>query len=331
MDVVKLLFKYVLIPPVLAPIVYPGLVVALITVLIIIWAERKIAARVQMRVGPYYVARWLHGAIQLVADGARFFFQEIIVPYTADRGFILAPVLALSFMAIAFSVVPGGPGIVGFPTAYSLLVALAALSMAPIMVLLMGWASNNKFTVIGGAREALLAASYEPLLYMSALAMVILYGTFDLTEMVEKQMELGLIGLVVNPIAALLFFLAAAAATDRIPFDIVMGEQEIVHGPYTEYSGIMYGLVMGLDYIKLYILSMMFTDMFLGGWAPFTDPLLGSVSVYVKTFIVLLVAVFLRSVYGRLRLDYALDLLWSKLIPLALASILLSAIIALVW
>ncbi len=326
MDLLVFIKKYVLIPPVLAPLIYPGLAVALATVLVIIWLERKIAARVQMRVGPYYVSRWLHGALQLVADGARFFFQEIIVPITADRGFLLAPVLAIALMAAAFAVIPGGPGIVGFSTEFSLLIALAALSLAPPMVLLMGWSSNNKFTVIGSAREALLAASYEPLLFMSALSMALLYGSLDLATAVERQAEVGVPGIVLNPLAALLFFIAAAAATDRIPFDIVMGEQEIVHGPYTEYSGIMYGLVMGLDYIKLYALSLIYANLFLAGWAPFIDPLLGSISVYVKAFIVMVVAIFLRSVYGRLRLDHAIDMLWSKLFILALIAFMISSV-----
>ena len=281
-----------------------------------------------MRVGPYYVSRRLHGALQLVADGARFFFQEVIVPATADRGFILAPVLALSFVAVAFTVIPGGPGIVGFATEYSLLVALAVLSLAPPMVLLMGWSSNNKFAVIGAAREALLTASYEPLLVVTGLSMAVLYGTLDLAAMVEEQARIGLPGIVLNPLAAILFFIAMLAATDRVPFDIVMGEQEVVHGPYTEYSGITYGLVMGLDYIKLYALSLIYADMFLGGWLPFATPLAGSVTVYAKAFIVMVAAVFARSVYGRLRLDHALDLLWRKLIPLALISLMISALIA---
>jgi NADH-quinone oxidoreductase subunit H len=328
MAVIVEILKYVLTPPVLAPLVYPGLATALATVLIIIWLERKLTARVQMRVGPYYVARWLHGALQLVADGTRFFFQEVIVPVTASRGFLLAPALALSLIVVALAVIPGGPGVVGFSTPYSLLVALTAVSLAPPLILLMGWSSNNKFTILGSAREALLTASYEPLLFISALAMAVLYGSLDLHLMVVAQMQLGVPGILLNPLAALLFFIAMAAATDRIPFDIVMGEQEIVHGPYTEYSGIAYGLVMGLDYVKLYTLSLVFTHLFLAGWLPATSVLAGSLVVYAKTFLVMVVAVFLRSVYGRLRLDHALDLMWSKLLPLALASLVLSALLS---
>ncbi len=326
-DAVPLLER-VLTPAVLAPLLYPGLATALVTVLLVIWLERKIAARVQMRVGPYYVAPRVHGALQLVADGMRFFFQEVIVPLTAGRGFLLAPALALAFTAAAFAVIPGGPGVVGFKTDYSLLVALAALSLTPPLVLLMGWASNNKFAVLGSAREALLTASYEPLLFMSALAAAVMYGTLDLVAAVEAQARLGVVGLALNPLAALLFFVAMMAATDRIPFDIVMGEQEIVHGPYTEYSGVAYGVVMGLDYVKLYALSLLYANLFLGGWLPFNDPLAGSLVLYVKALAVMAAAVFLRGVYGRLRLDHALDALWSKLFPLAVVSILVSALIA---
>ncbi len=325
----ELLLEKILIPPVLAPLIYPGLGVALATVLIILWLERKLTARVQMRIGPYYVARRLHGAIQLLADGTRFFFQEVIVPARVDViPFLLAPALALAAIAAAFTVIPGGPGLQGFYTPYSLLVALAALAVSPLLLVLMGWASNNKFAIIGSAREALLNASYEPLLFTTALAMAILYGTLDLNQMVAYQADLGIIGLILNPLAAILFFIAMVAATDRIPFDIVMGEQEIVHGPFTEYTGIGYGLVMALDYIKLYALAMMYSIIFLGGWLPATTPLLAAIVLYVKTFIVMTVAVFLRTVYGRLRLDTALNILWSKLIPLALVSVALSTVVS---
>ncbi|MET1101884.1 MAG: NADH-quinone oxidoreductase subunit NuoH [Pyrodictiaceae archaeon] len=324
--------RFILSPPILAPIVYPGLIVALITVLIVIWLERKFAALVQLRIGPYYVSRQLHGALQLVADGARFFFQEVIIPITVDRrAFVLAPILSLAFISLSFTVIPGGPGVYGFYSPYNLLIALAVTSLGPIMVLVAGWAANNKFTYIGGAREALLTMAYEPLLFAGAFAGALMYNSLDLNVMVEKQASTGIPGIVANPLAALLFLLAMMAATDRIPFDIVLGEQEIVSGPYTEYTGIMYGVVMGLDYIKLYALSLIFTDMFLAGWAPFNSMLLGSIVVYVKTFIVIAVAVFMRTVYGRLRLDHALDLLWSKLIPLAFVATLISVASSMIY
>ncbi len=332
MDLLTKIIHFILSPPILAPIVYPGLVFALITVLVIIWLERKLAAVVQMRVGPYYVSRQLHGALQLIADGTRFFFQEVIIPETSDKkAFVLAPILSLAFIALSFTVIPGGPGIYGFYSPYSLLVALAVMSLGPLMVLVIGWAANNKFTYIGGAREALLTMSYEPLLLISAFAGALMYSTLDLSLMVEKQMATGIPGIIANPLAALLFFLAMMAATDRIPFDLVLGEQEIVSGPYTEYTGIMYGVTMGLDYIKLYALALIFTDMFLGGWAPFTTPLLGSIMVYVKTFIVIVVAVFMRTVYGRLRLDHAMTLLWGKLFPLALVAAIVSVFTAFLY
>jgi len=312
----------------LAPLVYPGLVALLGTVLFLIWAERKMAARVQQRVGPYYVSPRLRGALQLIADGTRFALQEVIVHVETDRTmFVLGPIVAFTLLALPFAVIPGGPGIYGFHSEFSIVIVYALLTLAPIAIILMGWASSNKFSMIGGGREALLTVSGEITLALSLLAVAAMYGTLDFVKAVEKQMSTGIIGLVSNPIAALLFFLATLLLTDRVPFDIVLGEQEIVQGPYTEYSGILYALTMALDYTKLYTLSIAFTLLFLGGWAPFTTPLLGAIAVYVKSLLVMLFSVFLRAVYGRMKLDQAMNFFWARLFPLGFIALALGVFV----
>ena len=312
----------------LAPLVYPGLVALLGTVLFLIWAERKMAARVQQRVGPYYVSPRLRGALQLIADGTRFALQEVIVHVETDRTmFVLGPIVAFTLLALPFAVIPGGPGIYGFHSEFSIVIVYALLTLAPIAIILMGWASSNKFSMIGGGREALLTVSGEITLALSLLAVAAMYGTLDFVKAVEKQMSTGIIGLVSNPIAALLFFLATLLLTDRVPFDIVLGEQEIVQGPYTEYSGILYALTMALDYAKLYTLSIAFTLLFLGGWAPFTTPLLGAIAVYVKSLLVMLFSVFLRAVYGRMKLDQAMNFFWARLFPLGFIALALGVFV----
>jgi len=311
---------------VFAPLVYPGLLAFTVVALFIIWAERKITARVQMRVGPYYVSPRLGGALQLLADGVRIAFQEVIIPRQVERySFILAPVLGFAVTAMALAVVPGGPGVYGFRSSVGLLVAYALLGLAPLLVVVMGWAANNKFTQIGAAREILVSVAGEVTLLASLLAAAMMYGTMDLVEIVEAQAAAGVPGIVANPVAALLFFIAALLIADRVPFDLVLGEQEIVQGPYTEYSGVLFALTMALDYLKLYILMMLFADVFLGGWMPFSDPLLGSAAVFAKTVALMLAAVFLRSVYARMRLDQVASMFWSKLFPLALIAFVLSA------
>ena len=316
----------------LAPLVYPGLVALLGTVLFLIWAERKMAARVQQRVGPYYVSPRLRGALQLIADGTRFALQEIIVHVETDRlMFVLGPILTFTFLSLPFTVLPGGPGIYGFRSDFSMVIVYALLTLSPITVILMAWASSNKFAMIGGGREALITVSGEITLALAMLSVAAMYGTLDFVTAVEKQMHTGIIGLVSNPIAALLFFLATMLLTDRVPFDIVLGEQEIVQGPYTEYSGVLYALTMAIDYVKLYALSIAFTLLFLGGWAPFTTPLLGAISLYVKSLIVLLFSVFLRSVYGRMRLDHAMNFFWAKLFPLGFIALALGVFVHVIY
>ena len=317
---------------VLAPLVYPGLAAVGGVALFILWLERKIAAKVQMRVGPYYVSPRLNGALQLLADGIRFMFQEIIVPVEAERiAFVTAPMLAFVIAVLPLAVIPGGPGIYGFETPYSMLVAYALLSLVSIVVLVMGWSSSNKFALIGAGREVLTSVAGEVLLLLSILAAATMYGTLDINRAVDLQLKTSIIGLVANPLAALLFFLAAALITDRIPFDLVLGEQEIVNGPYTEYTGFLYVLSMALDYAKLYTLSMLFTDLYLGGWAPFTGEWAGLVSVFLKTLAVMIVAIFLRAVYGRIRLDHMARLFWGKLIPLAFIALIISAFARMIY
>ena len=317
-----------LVRAVFAPLVYPGLLAFTLTVLFLIWAERKIAAKVQMRVGPYYVSPRIHGALQMLADGVRFAFQEIIVPLEAEKwSFILSPMFAFTIVALSFTVVPGGPGVYGFQAEFSMLVAYALITIAPILTIIMGWASSNKFAYIGAGREALVSITGEATILASMLAAAMMYGVLDFTSVVEKQINTGIIGLIANPIAALLFFIAVLLATDRVPFDLVLGEQEIVQGPYTEYTGLLFALTMAIDYAKLYVLMLMFTHLFLGGWMPFTDPLLGSITVLAKTIVLMLLAVFLRAVYARMRLDQVAAFFWSRLFPLALIAFAISAIV----
>jgi len=316
-----------LLRPILAPLVYPGLLAFMPVALFIIWAERKVTARVQMRVGPLYVSRRLGGVLQLLADGVRIAFQEVIVPETAEKySFMLAPIAAFSLVAATFTVVPGGPGVYGFDSNISLLIAYALISLSPIVTVVMGWASNNKFSQIGAGREIIVSIAGEVTLLASLLAAAMMYGSMSFNAIVEAQNDAGIPGIVANPVAALLFFIAVLLITDRVPFDLVLGEQEIVQGPYTEYTGILFALTMALDYAKLYVLMLMFTNVFLGGWMPFNTPLIGSLCVFTKTLVLMLISVFLRSVYGRMRLDQVAYLFWARLLPLALAAFSLSAV-----
>jgi NADH-quinone oxidoreductase subunit H len=222
---------------------------------------------------------------------------------------------------LPFTVMPGGPGVYGFRSSFSMIVVYAFLSLAPLTVLVMGWSSANKFSMIGAGREALVTVSGELTLVLALLSAASMYGTLDLVTAAERQAASHVPGLVADPLAAFVFFASMLLLSDRIPFDLVLGEQEIVQGPYTEYSGLLYALTMAVDYVKLYGLSMLFSILFLGGWAPFGSPLLGSAALYAKALAVMLFSVFLRSVYGRIRLDQVLESFWSRLIPIGFAAL----------
>jgi len=333
-DVLSWFLRLLLSPQVFAPLIFPGLLTALVVLLTVIWAERKIAARVQMRVGPLYVTRRLGGVLQMLADGTRYMFQEFIIPATADRlPFLFAPVLALTLAIVPFAFIPAAPGFSPIKSPYSLPAALAAISAVPLSVLLMGWSSNNKFAIQGAVREAFMSLAYEAVVFISALSMGVLYGTLDLEEAVSRQ---WLPGLLLNPVAAFAFFVGMVMSAGKLPFDIVEGEQEIVAGPYVEYSGIIFGIGMGLAYLKLYSLSLIYTLLFLSGWEPVIAPLyslypgLGGVLLFAKAYLLMLFIVFLRSVYGRYRLDQALRAGGRVYLPLSLISLLISILVRVV-
>ena len=336
MVMLDLLLDLLLSPWVFVPLVYPGLVSAFALLLFIIWAERKMAGKVQMRYGPLYVLKPLGGIIQLVADLIRYLFQEPIVPEEADAAaFVLAPIAMFTACLLPVVAIPVGPEFYAFRSDISLLAFLALSSLAPAFTVAVGWASSNKFSLIGGLREGYLALAYEVPLVVSALAGAALYGTMDLVEMAEAQSSVW--GVCLNPLAALVFLLLVYMETSRFPFEISEAESEIVMGPFTEYSGILYGLCMGASYVKMYALSLLFTVMFLGAWHPLPpptgtvlDPILPGAVVFAKALAVMLFGTFLRAVYPRYRIDQALKISWHTLTPLSLASLALSALVGVV-
>ncbi len=325
MGVLEKILGIVFSPQFFGPIVFPGLVTVLVVLLTIIWVERKIAARIQMRVGPLYVLKPLGGAIQMLADGVRFLFQEFIIPESVDRlPFILAPVVAMTFAILPFAFIPVAPDFIPYSIPYSMPAFLGLNTIIPLTIIAMAWGSNNKFSIQGGIREAYMTIAYEAVLFIASLAMAMTYGTLDFAAMVEKQ---AVPGLLLNPFSAAVFFVAMIMSSGKLPFDIVEGEQEIVAGPFTEYSGIAFGLTMGIGYVQLYGFALAFTLMYLSGWEPLIPflhgiyPALGGILLFVKAYLLMVFIVFLRSVYGRYRLDQAIRIGWRRLFPLSILSV----------
>ncbi len=334
-----LILDIILWPPLFQLAILPGLAAALIVVMGVIWFERKAAARVQMRVGPLYISPRLGGALQLAADLLRYTMQEIIIPRGVDRAvFIAAPLAGLVVSVLPLVAVPMSPlpETWPIPMDYSVLVALALTTLPPIFLVAAAWASNNKFAVIGGMRESYLITAYEIIAILSLLSAAVAAGTVNVVELVEAQSGGKWLALL-NPLAFVAALVAVLMATSGFPFEIPEAENEVVAGAFTEYSGLMYGVNMGAAYIRRYVYSVLIALFFLGGWKPL-DPapgagvlggyVLPALVVLVKAIAVMAFLSFLRAVYGRYRLDQALDVAWRLAFPLSMAGFGLGIILA---
>ncbi|MEB3845789.1 MAG: NADH-quinone oxidoreductase subunit NuoH [Desulfurococcales archaeon] len=327
-DWIRLLIDIIFWPPLFQLVIAPGLVAALLVVIFIIWFERKTAARVQMRIGPYHISPRLGGFLQLFADLTRYAFQEIIIPTAVDKPiFIGAPLtaLVLSLLPVVSMPYTSTPYYYPLPMDYSLLLTVALSTISPIFIVAAGWASNNKFAVIGSLRESFVITAYELLIVITALSGGVAALSYNLVDIVNAQTPFYKWMILTNPIAALTMFAAILMATSGFPFEIPEAENEIVAGAFTEYSGLMYGINMGSAYIKRFVYSLLFTLVFLGGWLPYKPGIhlidgyiIPLVVVLVKATIVMAIISFLRAVYGRFRIDQALDGAWRIFIPLAL-------------
>ncbi|MEB3844360.1 MAG: NADH-quinone oxidoreductase subunit NuoH [Desulfurococcales archaeon] len=330
------IIKIIIWPP-LWQLIVLGLLLPLGVVVFIIWFERKTAARVQRRIGPYHVSPRIAGGLQLVADLMRYMFQEIIIPKTVDVApFIMAPLIALILSILPVVAMPFTSNASYFPIGmrYSLIVALALITLSPIFVIVAGWASNNKFSLIGGMREAYLITAYELIVMVSFLSASAATGSFDLVKIVEAQAGGKWLGLL-NPLALLAALIGVLLSTSGFPFEIPESEHEVVAGAYTEYSGLVYGINMGAAYLKRMVYSILIALVFLGGWRPYTPGpgfvsgyLIPSIVVFIKATILMMIFSFLRAVYGRYRLDQALDIAWKYIFPLAVAGFGLSLALA---
>jgi len=337
---------YFFYPSFFIPVIFPGLIFILIALLFTIWAERKFAAKVQMRFGPFYASKRLGGFLQLVADMIKFAFSEIIVPREVNRTlFILGPILITGFSLVPISVIPISSipqtGSILSPyygvfhdtysslslfsavlTPYSLALAIALTSVVSVLVILTAWVTNNRFAMISGIREGYLSVSYDALITISIIGIALEFHSLDISKIVTA----GIPGIIANPLAAIVFLIGMLMGSSRFPFDITEADSELVTGPYTEYSGLLFVMTMAGSYILNFAYSLIFADVFLGGWTPLTG-FPGALLTVVKAMIVLLLSVFMRSVYGRYRIDQALRGSWKYVFPAALASVVLGLVV----
>jgi NADH-quinone oxidoreductase subunit H len=244
---------------------FPGFGFAALIAAGTIFIERKMLAKLQLRVGPFYCGK-IEGILQLAADGLKLISKEIIIPAKADKPlFWAAPVLFVGTAAAFVSLIPVAPG--GWVVAdldVGLLAVFAVIGFFPIITILSAWSANSKYPFIGGIRALHQMVSFEIPLILSLLGVVILTGTLNLNEIVESQANFPWI--IFMPIGAIVFFTAMLAELERIPFDLPEAESEIVAGWLTEFSGMMYGLVQLGSYVKLFAFAALFVTIFLGGW-----------------------------------------------------------------
>ena len=299
------------------------LAVFMVLPLVIGQMEHKAMAHMQSRVGPMY-AGMFHGIAQLVADGVKFVQKEDVVPAAADRTvFKLAPAVALVPYLVAMVAIPVGPGLVGEDLDIGIFFVLAVMGIGVVGTLMGGWASANKFSLLGGMRVAAQLLAYELPFVLAAASVCMAAGTLSLTGIVEEWNPWWLAW---QGIAMVVFFVAGLAELQRPPFDMPVADAEIVFGPYTEYGGLRFALFILTEYAGIVLLSALTAVLFLGGWqGPFSDDF-GWIWTIVKTFAVAFVVIWVRVAYPRMREDQLQKLAWTGLVPLALLQLAITSV-----
>ena len=302
--------------------VFPGLLSIAILGALLGWMERKLTARVQLRVGPLYASP-AGGILQMFADIIKLLFKELTIPDGADRFFfIMSPVTALIIGAALLGLIPFAPGIQIANIEVGLPVFLAIVTLSPTIVLLAGWSANSKFPFIGGLRALFQQTAYEIPLWLSTLGVVIVTGTLSLTGIIEYQQNRGWL-IVPQLLGAFLFLVTSTAEMERLPFDLPEAESEIMMGWQAEYPGPLFMLAQGPAFVKLYAFSALFTTIYLGGYLG-PAPIPPIVWFFIKTIIIIALIMLFRSTFPRVRLDQLLRQGWTTLLTLSIANIIIA-------
>ncbi|MBV8882507.1 MAG: NADH-quinone oxidoreductase subunit NuoH [Chroococcidiopsidaceae cyanobacterium CP_BM_RX_35] len=320
---------------------------ATVGMLVMIWLERKISAAAQQRIGPEYIGTL--GILAPVADGLKLIFKEDVVPVKTDPLlFTLGPIIVIIPVYLSYLIVPFGQNLMIANVGMGVFLWIALSSIAPIGLLMSGYASNNKYALLGGLRAAAQSISYEIPLALSVLAIVIMSDSLSTVDIVQQQSGYGMLGwnLWRQPIGLIIFWIAALAECERMPFDLPEAEEELVAGYQTEYSGMKFALFYIASYVNLVLSSLLFTVLYLGGWEfPIsldwvasllgiseTNALfqiitasLGIITTMLKAYFLVFLAILLRWTVPRVRIDQLLNLGWKFLLPVSLVNLLLTA------
>lgn len=300
-----------------------SLAMLLVLPLLVGQTEHKVMAHMQGRLGPMYAGAY-HGWAQLVADGVKFVQKEDLVPAAADkRVFRLAPMLAMVPYLLALAAIPLHPGYAAVEAPASLVFVMAATSIGVLGTLMAGWASANKYALIGTLRSAAQLLAYELPMILAVASVALAAGTLSLGGIVEAWSPWWLLWQLPG---AFVFLTAAVAELQRPPFDMPIADSEIVFGPYTEYTGLRFALFLLSEYAGIVLFSLLFAVLFLGGWRGPLDDWLGWAWTFGKGFLIALILIWLRVSWPRLREDQLQRLAWLWLIPIALLQLAITAV-----
>ena len=291
----------------------------------LIWVERRLLALWQDRLGPNRAGPL--GILIVLADTLKLFFKEDWIPPFADKWiFVTAPAIVVASVLLSFVIIPFAPGIVVADLNIGIIFFLAMSSLGVYSIVLGGWASNNKYALLGALRGASQMIAYEVFMGLSLMGVVMLTGSFNLGDIVMAQQHLWYV--VTQPVGFIVFLIAGVAETHRLPFDIPEAESELIAGYHAEYSGMKFGMFFIGEYLGITLISAMIVTLFFGGWLgpSFLPPLVWFV---IKLFFFIGLFILLRASLPRPRYDQLVSYGWKILLPLVLANVLITGAIAL--
>jgi NADH-quinone oxidoreductase subunit H len=308
------------------PLVIIGVVLFIVLNLAagLVWVERRLLALWQDRYGPNRVGPF--GLLQPLADSVKLFLKEDWIPSFADKAvFILAPAIIVATSLLSFAVIPLAPGFVVADLDIGLLFLLAMSSLGVYSVVLAGWSSNNKYSLLGGIRASAQMLSYEVFMGLATVGVVILSGSFRLTDIVEAQRKVWFV--IPQFVGFILFLIAGVAEARRLPFDLAEAESELIAGFHSEYSSMKFGMFFVGEYIGVTLISAAITLLYFGGWlGPVLPP---GVWFAIKTMAFICLFILLRAALPRPRFDQLMGWGWKFMLPLALVNLLVTGAVVL--
>jgi NADH-quinone oxidoreductase subunit H len=295
--------------------------VPLITVILLIWIERKVAARIQDRIGPNRVGPV--GLLQTIADMIKLLSKEDITPTAADRIlYNAAPLVSFASVVLLWAVIPFTPFHYGVDLEIGALYFVAIASFGTLAIMAAGWASNNKYALLGAFRVVALLVSYEVPLVFALLAPVLLAGSMSLVDIVNAQN--GMWFVVLSPLAFVIFYISSQAETGRAPFDLIEAESELVAGFNIEYSGMKFGMFFAAEFLHVFTNGIIMAILFFGGWMGplyYESPLIAFAWLGAKGGLIYFTTLWLRNTVPRLRIDQIMAFNWKFLVPLSIVNL----------